>query len=204
MTRVITVVVPTVAGREVDFARCVAAYRQRSVHELQIITLHDMPTCGQAWNAGAGQATGDYLHFSADDLEPHEGWDAAAVATAGAGMLPAPRIVRPDGRLDYCGVHRRELPDGMPVEMSVIPFMSREQWERIGPVLPIHYFTDNWISFRGRRAGYPTVVRRAFAFTHHWAEVGRGAGMSYEARMAHDHAAYEQAVAEDITETVVA
>lgn len=195
MTRVITVVIPTVAGREVDFARCVAAYRQRSVHELRIVTLHDMPTCGEAWNAGAEQANGDYLHFTADDLEPHRGWDVAAVAAADAGELPAPRIVRPDGRLDYCGVHGRELPDGMRVSMSVIPFMTMAQWQAIGPVLPVHYFSDNWISWRGRLAGFPTVVRRAFAFTHHWATAGRGAGMTYEQRMAHDRKIFDAAVA---------
>lgn len=197
---VITVVVPTVAGREEHFQRCLTAYRQRSVHELRIVTLHDMPTCGEAWNAGALQASADtdYLHFTADDLEPHPGWDVAAVAAADEGELPAPRIVRPDGALDYCGVHGRELPDGMTVAMSVIPFMSIKQWQAIGPVLNIHYFTDNWISWRGRRAGYPTVVRRAFAFTHHWATPGRGAGMSYEDRMAHDRAVYEAAIAEAV------
>lgn len=201
---VITVVVPTVAGREEHFARCVTAYRQRSVHELRIVTLHDMPTCGEAWNAGAEQASGDYLHFSADDLEPAAGWDVAAVACADEGWLPAPRIVRPDGTLDYCGVHGRELPDRMPVAMSVIPFMTMAQWDRIGPVPAIHYFSDNWISWRGRRLGYPTMVRRGYAFTHHWAQPGRGAGMTYEQRMAHDRAIYEDAVASDLVETVVA
>jgi hypothetical protein len=194
----ITVVVPTIVGREEHYARCVAAYESRTSQPINIITLHDYPTCGEAWNAGAELADGegDYLHFTADDLEPHDGWDVPAMQAVKHGALPAPRIVRADGTLDYCGYHGVELPDKAIVQMSVIPFMSWEQWEKIGPGLPIHYFSDNYISWRGHQAGYPTVVRRAFAFTHHWAQPGRGAGMTYQQRMEHDKALFAAAVAE--------
>ena len=191
----ISVVVPTIQGREDHYARCVAAY-QRTVpaDQLQLITMRDFPTCGEAWNAGAKQATGDYLHFSADDLEPHHGWLQPAIEAVRRGYLPAPRITNPDGALDYCGYHGVELPDKAIVQMSVIPFMTAEQWAQIGPGLPIHYFSDNYLSWRGARAGYQTVVRRAFAFMHHWAQPGRGAGMTYEQRMAHDRDLFMAAV----------
>lgn len=191
----ISVVVPTIKGREDHYARCVAAY-QRTVpaDQLQLITMRDYPTCGEAWNAGAEQATGDYLHFTADDLEPHAGWYRPAIGAVLQGSLPAPRIINPDGDLDYCGVHRQEMPDWAPVQMSVIPFMSRDQWQQIGPCLLIHYFSDNYLSWRGQLAGYPTVVRRRFAFTHYWAEPGRGAGMTYMQRMEHDAKLFNAAV----------
>lgn len=193
----ITVVIPTVSGRETDLARCLDAYRSRSTHDIEIATFLDFATCAEGWNAGAKFAKGGYLHFSADDLEPHEGWDVAAVEACEAGVLPAPRIVNPSGALDYCGVHGVEMEDWARVQMSVVPFMPLDLWAQIGPVPPIHYYSDNYVSWRAARAGWPTVVRRGFAFTHHWAQPGRGAGMSYEQRMAHDEALFLAAVRDE-------
>lgn len=191
----ITVVVPTITGREDHYARCIEAYQTRSHFDLNLVTVKDLPTCGEAWNRGAAVgAPGDYLHFSADDLEPHQGWDIAAMEVVDAGQLPAPRIVNPAGELDYCGDHGVDHPDGVQVQMSVIPFMSWAMWGRIGPSLNTHYFTDNYLSWRGYRAGYPTVVKRAYAFTHHWAQPGRGAGMTVAERMAHDRQVFHQAM----------
>ena len=194
----ITVVIPTVRGREDHYERCVEAYRTRSAgHAIHLVTVRDMDTCGLAWNAGAAQAAEqppDYLHFTADDLEPHWGWDVAAIEAVKANKLPAPRIVNPAGHLDYCGEHQTELPDWQRVQMSVIPFMSWAQWQKIGPALDCHYFTDNHLSWRGLRAGYETVVRRGYEFTHHWAQARRGAGMTVEQRMAHDRDVFNAAM----------
>jgi hypothetical protein len=193
----ITVVIPTVTGREADLARCLKAYETRSVHDVHLVTFKDLATCADGWNAGAAEATGDYLHFSADDLEPHEGWDLAAVEACDAGFLPAPRIVNSAGTLDYCGVHSVEMEDWALVQMSVIPFMPMDLWQQVGPVPSIHYYSDNYVSWRAGQAGWATVVRRKFAFTHHWAEPGRGAGMSYEQRMIHDEGLFLAAVRQE-------
>lgn len=192
----ITVVIPTVTGREVDLARCLDAYLSRSVHDIIITTFLNFPTCADGWNAGAADAVGDYLHFSADDLEPHEGWDVAAIEATERGLLPAPRIVNQYGRLDSCGLHGVEMEDWAVVPMSVIPFMPLELWKKVGPVPSIHYFSDNYISWRAGLAGFKTAVRRDFAFTHHWAQPGRGAGMTYGERMQHDRDVFLTAVRE--------
>jgi hypothetical protein len=42
---------------------------------IELIVIKNEPTCGIAWQKGAEQATGDFLHFTADDLEPALGWD---------------------------------------------------------------------------------------------------------------------------------
>ena len=190
----ISVVVPTITGREDHYARCVAAYERTLGDWLDLITVKDQPTCGVAWNIGAAQAKGDYIHFSADDLEPHDGWDIHALKAADSGWFPAPRIVNPNGDLDYCGIHGFEMDEGSKVDMSVIPFMSAKVWEDIGPSLPIHYFSDNYLSFRAKQAGLEVRVARGFAFTHHWADVGRGAGMSYAGRMEHDRGLFLAAI----------
>lgn len=193
----ITVVIPTVTGRETDLARCLDAYHERSVHHIVVTTFKDFATCAEGWNTGGAAAAGDFLHFSADDLEPHEGWDIAAIEAVEAGSLPAPRIVNPSGALDYCGVHGVEMEDWARVQMSVIPFMPLDLWKKIGPIPAIHYYSDNLVSWRAAQAGWPTVVRRGFAFTHHWAQPGRGAGMSYAQRMAHDEALFLAAVRDE-------
>ena len=193
----ISIVIPTIRGREEHFERCVAAYESRTVETYEIIVERDHPAVGPAWNAGAARATGGLLHLTADDLEPHDGWDQAAINTVQQGFLPAPRVVNQNGQLDSCGLHGVEMEDGAVVPMSVVPFLPTSLWAEIGPCLPIHYFTDNWISWRAARAGWSTRVRRGYGFTHHWAQVGRGAGMTYQQRMTHDEAVFVAAVRDE-------
>jgi len=191
----ITVVVPTVDGREKHLERCIDAYRNRSRYPVELIVLENRPTCGAAWIEGAEAATGDYVHFSADDLEPSAGWDVEAVGYASTGIAPSPRILGPDGDTQFCGMHGpNEWPSGLLVPMSVIPFLSRPMLRAALPLLDAHYFTDNWISWKLYRAGFVTAVARGFEFTHHWAQTRRGAGMSEPARMRHDRVLFEAAI----------
>jgi hypothetical protein len=171
----ISVIVPTVRGREEHLERCVRAYGERTLRPPEIIVIENKPTCGIAWQEGAEKATGAYIHFSADDLEPHPGWDKAAMVA---------------------GRWEEEQDTEDVTEMTRIPFMSREQWKLIGPMIDTHYYTDNWISFKGRLAAIETRVHRHYLFTHHWAQEGRGAGMTQDQRMLHDQAIYEQECAQ--------
>ena len=192
----ISIVVPTVVGREQHLKACLAAYdRYTTDFEVHVIT--GRPTCGEAWLAGAEKATGDYIHFSADDLEPFSGWWQAGKHFVDSGFLPAPRILKSDGTLETCGGSDgfSELPTGHLTDFTRIPFMGRDQWKRIRPHIShflanAHYFTDNAISWAGAKEGIGTVVHRGYAFTHHWAQAGRGAGMTENDRMRHDHAAF--------------
>jgi hypothetical protein len=190
----ISVVVPTIAGREHWLERCLAAYRRHG-GELEIIVVRDAPACGVAWQEGAEQARGEYVHFSADDLEPFAGWWQAAVATVDAGFVPAPRILNADGTLQSCGEWAVLQDDGAQTDMTRIPFLSRAQWDLVAPMIPLHYYTDNWVSHRARSHGVETRVVHAYAFVHHFAPEGRGAGMGSDAdRMWHDLALYQEYV----------
>lgn len=196
----ISVIVPTVPGREQHLEACLAAYdRHTAGHEVHVIP--GRSTCGQAWLDGADLATGDILHFSADDLEPHHGWWQAAQHVTDTGFLPAPRILKADGTLETCGGSDgfAELPTGHRTDFTRIPFLTRSQWEQIRPLIEdflvgAHYFTDNAVSWAAARAGVGTVVHRGYLFTHHWAQAGRGAGMTENDRMRHDHAAFLQLI----------
>ena len=180
--RQISVVVPTVDGREAHFKRCFEAYKA-TTPGMDWIAFKNLDTCGLGWQAGAEIFTGDYLHFTADDLEPHPGWAEAAMAAADQGIIPMPTIYAPDGSVEPLGPAT--------VGCTRIPFCTREQWDKIGPMIPLHYYTDNWFSERARQAGLRLQEVPAFAFTHHWAQPARGAGMSQHERMVHDHQMFQ-------------
>lgn len=172
----ISVICPTIEGREEIYAKCKAAYEERTDDEISFITIFGEPTCGIAWQKGAEVASGQYLHFTADDLEPLEGWDIDARLAADDGILPAPVIYKADtGTVEPLGV----MPDGF---FTRIPFCSAEQWRAIGPMIPLHYYTDNWFSWRGSRAGYLTMEVITYRFKHHWAQRGRKHSLNDDSR----------------------
>lgn len=184
----ISVIIPTISARTESgwLDRCLNAYEANTDIEWQPIVIHDRPSCGIAWNEGIKLAQGDYIQLSADDLEPLPGWADAAVASAERGELPAARILNPDGSLQSCGTDAQEHDTGEEAAVARIPFGTREQFERIGPMMEEHYMGDYWFSHRGREVGYLTIVQRDYAFVHHFAPEGRKT--SFE----RDLAAYRQ------------
>jgi hypothetical protein len=171
---VISVVIPTITGREHWLERCVNAYTRTlggARHEL--IVVKDRKACGIAWNEGIGQATGYYIHLTADDIEPEPGWWEAAVASVDRGELPSARILNTDGTLQSCGTDHLEHEDGEEAFVARIPFATREQFNEIGPMMNEQYMGDYWFSHRGRECGYRSVVRRDYCFFHHFAQEGR-------------------------------
>ena len=169
----ISIIIPTIEGRSHWLHQCIESYVKTSPSSCEIIVVIDKPTCGIAWNEGYAQATGSYIHFSADDLEAHEDWWREAVLAADNDLLAAPRILNPDGTLQSCGVVDYECAQGLAVGFTRIPFMSSDQAEKITPIVETHYSTDVWVSEIGRLHGYQTVMARGYLFTHHFAQEGR-------------------------------
>lgn len=189
----ISIVLPTIKGREHHYQRAYRAYEERTSSPFEILTLRNFDGCGRAWNAGAALARGEFIHFTADDLEPMEGWDEAAIDTIEDGFerLPAPVTLRADGQVESAGGHWDRLPpDGeITLNTCVIPFFRACDWAELGPIIETHYYTDNYFSDQARRAGWEFVVRHGYVFKHHWAKEGRG---DEQARMAVDRAVYNQ------------
>lgn len=180
----LAVIVPTVPGREDHLRRCLDAYRETAPHAKVYVEFgHDC--AGKAWIAGAAKADADgydYIHLTADDLEPQEGWLGVAVETVGKGYIPAPLVYHPDGQLEsaglmHLGCYRGPYDDWMVVDGTTVPFLTADMWGRIG-MLPIHYATDQFVSWKGRQNGWDTVVRDGMRFTHHTALAGRNEGRS--------------------------
>jgi len=199
----IAVVIPTIPGREALLERTVAAYQAATdAGRLEVIVVRNRPTIGQAWDDGATtahQTTARYLHLSADDVTPHEGWDAAAITAAERGHYPSPRILNADGTLHPCGsmgggMLMPDCADGTPCGTSPFPFMRLTDWAHIGPCIPVGYYADDYLSFRARLAGLEPVVARGYCLTHHEGTVGRQRSVQ---RSMQDRAAFLAAIAVD-------
>jgi GT2 family glycosyltransferase len=173
---VISIVLPTLtARREVGWTdRCLNAYRETTKGvEIEFHVYIDRPACGIAWNEGIAEAKGDYIHLSADDITPLPGWWQPAIKSVKQGQLPSARILNSDGSLQSCGTDDQEHADGEEAFVARIPFASREQFQRIGPMMDEQYMGDYWFSHQGRAVGYPSIVVREYAFVHHYAQEGR-------------------------------
>lgn len=176
----ISIIIPTIAGREHHLARCLRAYRLTTDYVYEILIVADKPTCGIAWNVGIEMSRGDYIHLTADDLEPHPGWWKGAFWASGQGWLPEARILDPDGSLHSCGADATERPTGEKADFGRIPFFHRDLLPVVFPIIETHYFTDVWVSHQARKAGIETVISRDYLFTHHWAQEGRLATMQQD------------------------
>lgn len=186
----ISIVIPTISGREDHLERCVASYENNTKSEYELIIIENRPTCGIAWNDGASLANGKYIHLSADDLEPSPNWDRYAIEAVDRDFIPHPQVFRVDGSLD--DRYGPNTLDWQEVYMSTIPFMTMNMWSSVGPSLDLHYYTDDWISWKASMVGYKCVVRKGYRFIHHIAQHGRGAGMPEIERLNYDRAEFDR------------
>jgi hypothetical protein len=168
----LSVVIPSIDGREDSLARARDAYLRTGPTEMEIIVVRNLANWPAACNEGYRRAVGDRLHFTADDLEPIEGWWQEALPWLDEhDELPAPRVFNhsPDGVWD----NAIDGADGAIPHFTRIPLMTRDQYERIGPWPEIPYASDVWLSERGRTLGIETRMFHSYAFVHHWSQVGR-------------------------------
>lgn len=175
----ITVVIPTVTGREEHLARCIASY-EASAATTEILVFRNLPGVAYGWQRGAETAKGQYIHLTCDDIEARPGWDEAAMEYADKGWQPAPRLFNTDGR-PWNGAppeyDPRNVAHGERVPLGSLPFMRWDMWPQVTPLPPgMHYFADNWVTWRLDLAGVETRMCHGYDFTHSWASEHRGAG----------------------------
>lgn len=167
----LSVIIPTIAGREESLERCMRAYTETAPHAELVVVL-GAASWPEACNAGARQATGDVLHFTADDIEPLPGWwEAVATPLETLDELPAPRVLNhsADGHHDNAS----DGPDGAFCHFTRVPILTRSQYDRIGPWPEFNYVADVWLSAKARTLGIPTRLYYGYAFVHHWDQHGR-------------------------------
>lgn len=178
----IDVVTATVSGREADLERWTDSLTANTAKDvLTFINVKDEETCGVAWLKGLELSNAPYVLLGCDDLEmTSPTWAGACVEATDRGHLPCPVIHRPNGSLESCGGDMNSpaclisemQPEGTEVDFTPLPFMSREQVDRIG-MIPAHYMTDVYVSHKGRQLGYPTKVVHGFQMTHYHSNVKR-------------------------------
>ena len=179
----ISVVIPTITGREFTYHRCLRAYQKTSPPDTEYITVKDQPAWPHACNIGYDLSGGSIVHFTADDLEPLPGWwEEVTEALEAEDILPAPRVMNhtPDGPWDNYG----DGPDGAEPPFTRIPIMRSDQWERIGRWPEVNYVADVWVSEKARTIGIRTRMFHSYAFVHHWEQIGRDDGPEVQARAA--------------------
>lgn len=168
----ISIIIPTIDGREKSLARTKRAYRQTSPTNIQLIVVKNEPSWPAACNRGFLRADWDILHFTADDLVPVHGWWQEAVEwLKHHDELPAPKVMnfRQDGEWD----NAEDGPDKAIPHFTRIPIMTRDQYERIGPWPEYNYVADVWLSEKARTLGIETRMIHSYAFVHHWNQTGR-------------------------------
>jgi GT2 family glycosyltransferase len=176
---VISVVVPTIKGRESLCEQTIASFRATvPTEDLQIIIVKDRRAIGTAWNDGAEAAEGEYLMLAADDVIVHPGWAEAAISAAEKSLYPAPRIEKLDGSVLATGSMgggwlMTDCADWAPVVSSQFPFFNRYAWKELGPCLDIHYFSDDYLAARARSLGMNVVYREPYRITHLEGVAGR-------------------------------
>ena len=169
----ISVIIPTITGREGGLAQTVQAYLDRTPGLFEIITPKDHPSWAAACNDGRHDATGDILHFGADDLEPLPGWSEAMLRAIAGGVIPAAQIW--DHVREGDPVNQEQ--DGLPGELTAfsrVPSLPRDLADAIGDwPAELHYYADNWVSDAALLHGWPCAVTDGYGFIHHWAQTGR-------------------------------
>lgn len=190
MTALISVPIPTIAGREKLLAQAIKSYQDTANVEILVSRGAGM-TCGLGWTTGADKATGDYIAFGADDVEMLPGWAEAAIALCDENKLPAAVVLNTDGTVQSCGGAWGEMePHGAVTRYSRSPVIKREWWEFVGPIpAELHYFTDDWVTWRCRQHGIEPVVSHDYRYVHHLSSVGR-----VEQRMGSDGQVFQQYV----------
>lgn len=168
----VLIVIPTVSGRNNIFNKCVDAYKE-TCYEADFWYTFNRKTCAEAWNEGANVAKTwgyDYIHMTADDLIPHNGWYECALDTIQAGLyLPGALIYRPDGSVESFGNQIQE--EWTKLEGGSVPFCKTEDWVNIPN---IHYWSDNAYDYAQKKVNnYSFVARNDYAFTHYSATPGR-------------------------------
>lgn len=171
----LSVIIPTLTGREESLGRIERAYLATGPWSMEIVVVKDKASWPTACNAGYLKARGDVLHFGADDLEPLPGWHEEVLPWLEENdELPAAKVLNhsADGEWD----NRGDGADRELTHFTRVPILTREQYVRIGRWPEYNYVADVWLSEKGRSLGIQTRIFHSYAFVHHWAQEGRQDG----------------------------
>lgn len=170
----ISIIIPTITGRESWVDKCLSEYKL-TAPDAEYIVIKDEPSCGHAWQKGYAQSTRPFIHFTADDITPAESnWMKGALDMLRSGIVPGANVV--DGRVTDSIV--KLLCDSPLGELGrwpniLVPFLTREMLEMGGWLLPIHYGSDDWVTYKAVKSGFQVQRCMEYRMAHHVADEGR-------------------------------
>lgn len=146
-SRDISIVIPTVKGREDWLRKSIRTYT-RETPDAEIIVITDYPSCGEAWIEGAAKSTREYVHFTADDIVPAENWWVDATRMLSRGIVPVCNVYSWQNRPEWSEAPMGEMGSYHNV---MVPFLSRTMLNLKNWMLPIHYGSDMWATYMAAR-----------------------------------------------------
>lgn len=165
----VSIVIPTVTGREKWLDRCARAY-ELQCPKAQIIVIKDEKSCGIAWQKGCELSDRKYVHFTADDILPGSDWVREAAQCLDNGSIPAATVVDSRGRLAVCDSPLGDMglwPNVL-VPLLTQDLLSSGEW-----LAPIHYGSDDWVTYTAVRRGFQVTRLTTYRMTHYVAGEGR-------------------------------
>lgn len=169
----ITVIIPTIKGREALLEACVTAYED-TCPGCEIIVIPNEKNCGRAWNKGLEKVTTKYTHITADDIIPKDKWWATAVTYTTIGVAVSPLILWPDLSIQSCGSTWGGIePDGATTGITRIPFLLWKWIPLVYPIIDKHYTTDVDLSDKLLSHNIPIINSHQYLFIHSMSEIGR-------------------------------
>lgn len=197
----VSIIIPTVEGREKYLERCISGYltRHNTEHEIEIIIERGHDHGGTAWDLGSERATGDYIHFTNDDIVPGFDYLEPLIQTIenNCNYIPVTIVVNTIAEIldeDFMPISGNPTPPNQswafegppyipedwnkpdPNNDSLypsLPFCHKNQWSFIKPMIHSHYGTDKWFGWRAKQAGFIQVVRNKSIFYHYAASEKR-------------------------------
>lgn len=153
----LSIVVPTIPGRDSELERTVEAYERLTSIPIEWVIETGHSTCAAGWNAGMRRASGEVVHMAADDVEPEsDRWLPAALRVLARGCVPLGWVREGDRRFgrDYCRI-----------------VVCRRGWWVDVP--ETHYYSDDAFTYLMIQADHLPVVAPGFDFWHRRSLVGR-------------------------------
>lgn len=169
-SRLLSIVIPTITGREHWLHKCLESYARTSP-DAEFIVIKDAPTCGHAWIEGWEKSTREYVQFTADDIEPaFYYWFDRAVEFISEGIVPACNVVNAAGDKMLCDSPLGDLGSWPNV---LVPLLHRDWLKSGGWLLPIHYGSDDWVTYWAVTHGYDVRRCQDYKMQHNVASEGR-------------------------------
>jgi hypothetical protein len=173
----LTLMIPTIDGREASLERTLASYRAHAGHPYGLVVRLGFPSTGAAWAATLPALQTDLAHLGTDDVTAEVEWSQQVVNEWqwNAGLAVPLVMGMPGGEIESHGVHGRMHLERTQVYWCGVPVVPRCCYNDIAGALleaaldgDIHYFSDNLISDVLRMNGHQQIALPAYRLGHWW------------------------------------